>query len=519
MKIVKVLGCFAAVLCLFAFPAFSQDNPESVMHGASVIHAIHSDISPALRDIPPASNDAGVKRVVPNRPLNLPPGQQGRDTVVQAAQGPLVSATAGLNFDGIAHGNYAPPDTNGDAGLTLYGQVVNVQIQWFNKSNGSSYYGPVNTSTLWSGFGGGCQTNNDGDAVIKYDKAADKWVVTQFSVSTTPYLECVAVSTTNDPKGTWARYAFSQPNFNDYPKMSVWPDAYYITYNMFTNTFQGGRVCAMDRTKMVAGDLSATQVCFQLSTSYGGLLPADLYGSTTPPAGTPNYVMNFGSNKLNLWKFHVDFATPANSTFTGPTAITVASFTSACGGGTCIQQSGTNNKLDSLADRLMNRLVYRNLGTSESLLVNHSVKTGGSKRSEIDGVRWYELRLTGGNASVYQQGSFSPDSTSRWMGSIGMDKNGNIAIGYSASSSALKPSIRYTGRAPGDALGTMQSEATVITGGGSQTGSLHRWGDYSSMSIDPSDDCTFWFTTEYIPSNGTFNWKTRINSFKMNGCQ
>jgi len=516
MRTFLILGCLSAFFCLSAFPAFSQD--ESTMQGADVVHAIHHDVSPALRDIPPSANDAGVKRVVPNRPLNLPPGLQGRDTVVQASQGPLVSATAGVNFDGIAHGNYAPPDTNGDTGLTLYGQVVNVQVAWYNKSNGSAYYGPVNTSTLWSGFGGGCQSNNDGDAVLKYDRAADRWVVTQFSVSTTPYLECVAVSTTNDPKGTWARYAFTQPNFNDYPKMSVWPDAYYITYNMFTSTFQGGRVCAMDRTKMLAGQ-TATQQCFQLSTSYGGLLPADFYGSTGPASGTPNYVLNFGTNKLNLWKFHVDFANSGNSTFIGPTAIGVASFTSACGGGACIPQAGTNNKLDSLADRLMNRLVYRNLGTSESLLVNHSVKVSGNKRSEVDGVRWYELRLTGGNASVYQQGTFSPDSSSRWMGSIGMDKVGNIAIGYSASSSATTPSIRYTGRVPGDALGTMQSEATIFTGAGSQTGSLHRWGDYSSMSIDPSDDCTFWYTTEYIPSNGTFNWKTRIASFKMQGCQ
>jgi len=239
---------------------------------------------------------------------------------------------------------------------------------------------------------------------------------------------------------------------------------------------------------------------------------------TGPTAGTPNYVLNFGTNKLNLWKFHVDFTTPANSTLTGPTAISVAAFTAACGGGTCIPQPGTNNKLDSLADRLMNRLVYRNLGTSESLLVNHSVKISGNKRSEVDGVRWYELRLTGGNASVYQQGTFSPDSNSRWMGSIAMDKNGNIAMGYSVSSGSVKPGIRYTGRAPGDTLGNMQSEATVITGNGVQTGSLHRWGDYSSMSVDPSDDCTFWYTTQYIPANGSFNWNTRINSFKMAGC-
>jgi fibronectin type 3 domain-containing protein len=224
-------------------------------------------------------------------------------------------------------------------------------------------------------------------------------------------------------------------------------------------------------------------------------------------------VVNFGSNKLNLWKFHVDWSTPANSTFSGPTSIPVASFSTACNGGTCIPQAGTTQQLDSLADRLMYRLAYRNFGDHESLVVNHSVTAG-----SVAGIRWYELRNPGGVPSVYQQGTYAPDSTHRWMGSIAMDRVGDIAVGYSASSSVISPGIRYTGRGPGDPLGTLQAETTVLTGGGSQLSGLSRWGDYSSMSIDPVDDCTFWYTNEYLNNSGTFNWSTWIVSFKFPSC-
>jgi hypothetical protein len=229
--------------------------------------------------------------------------------------------------------------------------------------------------------------------------------------------------------------------------------------------------------------------------------------------------MNFGTNSLNLWKFHVDFATPANSTFTGPTNIPVAAFTAACaGGGTCIPQPSTKNKLDSLADRLMYRLAYRNFGTHESLVVTHSVTVSGGKRSSTTGVRWYELRSPNGTPTVFQQGTYAPDSDSRWMGSIAMDKLGDMALGYSVSSGSTFPSIRYTGRLATDPLGTMEAETSIKAGAGSQTGSLHRWGDYSSMSVDPVDDCTFWYTTEYLQTTGSFNWSTQIASFKFTGC-
>jgi hypothetical protein len=323
----------------------------------------------------------------------------------------------------------------------------------------------------------------------------------------------VAVSTTSDATGSYARYAFSQPNFPDYPKLGVWPDGYYLSFNMFRgNTFVGGSACAFDRSKMLAG-APASQICFPLSSSFGGLLPSDLDGATAPPAGSPNYYLNFGSNSLNLWKFHADFATPSNSTFTGPTNIPVAAFSPACGGGTCIPQFGTSQQLDSLADRLMYRLAYRNFGDHESLVVNHSVTAGSSV-----GVRWYELRSPNATPTVFQQGTFAPDTNFRWMGSIGMDKAGDIAVGYSVSSSSINPAIRYTGRAPGDTLGTLQAENSIIEGAGSQNGGLNRWGDYSAMTIDPGDDCTFFYTNEFLKADGSFNWSTRIASFKFPSC-
>lgn len=274
----------------------------------------------------------------------------------------------------------------------------------------------------------------------------------------------------------------------------------------------------------------ATTAGLNFPSNFASLLPADLDGASgatgttsLPPTGTPTFLINFGTNSLNLWKFHVDFTTTNNSTLTGPTNIAVASFSPACNGGVCVKQPNTNQKLDSLGDRLMFRLAYRNFaGTHESLVVNHSVRVGTTKSNPFTGIRWYELRRTpsgSGSFSVFQQGTYSPNSTFRWMGSIGMDKTGNIAVGYGASSGSIFPSVRYTGRVPGDAAGTLEAETTLKAGAGSQLPNLNRWGDYSSISIDPSDDCTFFYTNEYLKSSGTFNWSTQIGSFKFPGCQ
>jgi hypothetical protein len=421
---------------------------------------------------------------------------------------------------GVGLGNYsdccAPPDTTGAAGATQFVQWVNLDFAVFDKSTGNLVAGPTAGNTLWSGFGGPCETSNNGDPIAQYDKAAGRWVLAQ-PVFSAPYMYCIAVSTTSDATGTYNRYAFDMPNFPDYPKLGVWPDGYYASFNMFSgNSFVGARACAFQRSAILSG-AAASMVCFQQSVA--SLLPSDLDGATTPPAGSPNFFVNFGSNSLNLFRFHVDFATPANSTFTGPVNIPVAAFTEACGGGACIHQPSTNQKLDSLGDRLMYRLAYRNRSGTESLLVNHSVFVSGNRHSQVDGVRWYEIRTPNGTPTVFQQGTFSPDSTSRWMGSIAMDKVGNIVVGYSASSGTVFPAIRFTGRVPTDPLDTLEGENSIQTGAGSQLPNLSRWGDYSSMSVDPADDCTFWYTTEYLMNSGIFNWSTRIASFKLQGCQ
>jgi Bacterial Ig-like domain (group 3)/Divergent InlB B-repeat domain len=496
----------------------------------------HHDVSQPLRDLirvaPPQPR--AVREAEPVRRIPLPPGLTTlpEDPVRQstatslAAFAPVVS----LGFEGLGAGQVqvvqgfssVPPDTNGAVGSTQYVQWVNVSFAIFNKSTGALIAGPTPGKTLWSGFGGGCETNNDGDPIVLYDKLANRWVFSQFSISTTPFLQCIAVSTTEDATGTYNRYSFQYSNFDDYPKMGVWPDAYYETFNMFDthNNFVGADACAYDRNAMLNGT-PATQVCFQQSSSIGGLLPADLDGTTPPPAGSPNYMLDFDTNSLNLFKFHVDFATPANSSFLGPTVIPVAAFSPLCGGGTCVPQPGTSTQLDSLADRLMYRLAYRNFGTHESLVVNHSVATSSGSSG---GVRWYEIQNPGGTPTVAQQGTFAPDSSYRWMGSIAMDNAGDIAVGYSVSdATSVFPSIAFTGRVSTDPSGTLQAETSIFSGTGSQTTDpmgrqVTRWGDYSAMQVDPADDCTFWYTNEYLKTNGSFNWNTRIASFKFPNC-
>jgi hypothetical protein len=518
----------AALLLAVALPLSGQVGPIEK-------HSVHQDVSAPLSEMIQNRANAGLdlqsgpKEAEKVRRINLPPGLKPAEepdsvqqqTVVSPGV-PLAAAqapTSGLGFEGLGNASLgftvssAPPDTNGAAGLTQYVQWVNSSFAIFNKSTGALIAGPTAGNTLWSGFGGGCQTNNDGDPIVLYDKQANRWVFAQFSVTTTPFLQCVAVSTTSDATGTYNRYSFQYSNFDDYPKMGIWPDAYYTTFNMFNgNTFVGADLCAYDRNAMLNGQ-PATQVCFQQGSSVGGVLPADMEGTTPPPAGSPNFLLFFGTNNLNLFKFHVDFTTPANSTITGPTAIPVAAFTPVCNGGTCVPQAGTTQQLDSLADRLMYRLSYRNFGSHESLVVNHSVAAGTG-----GGVRWYELQNPNGTVTVAQQSTFAPDSKFRWMGSIATDKAGDMAMGYSVSSSASNPSIAFTGRLASDPPSTMQAESTIINGTGSQTGNLSRWGDYSAITLDPADDCTFWYTTEYMKTTGSFNWNTRIASFKFPGC-
>lgn len=518
----------AAILAA-ALPVLAHAG-EGAGQKPEILTTAHQDVLPSLGKLTGKPVDPGYQKEAKDK-RRVPYVDSPGFTDDKAAQlAPFSSAaaptTAGLGYDGLGVGfpgftlQYAPPDTTVAVGATQVVQWVNAAFAVFNKSTGATVYGPVLGNTLFTGFGGACESSNDGDPVVLYDHLAGRWILMQFAVpSGGPYYQCVAISKTSDATGAYDRYAFQYSGFNDYPKAGVWPDGYYVTYNMFTpSTFGGAKVCALDRAAMLAGQ-PATQQCFQLSTSFGGLLPADLDGATPPPAGAPNYMMNLGSSALRLWKFHVDWANTANSTFTGPVSIPVTSFNAACGGGTCIPQAGTRNQLDSLADRAMYRLAYRNFGSHESLVLNHSVKVGTTKRNSFSAPRWYELRNLSTTPTVHQQSTYAPDATSRWMGSAAMDKMGNLALGFSSSSADLKPGIGYVTRLAGDPLNTLGNEVLVIRGGGAQTGTLHRWGDYSQMSIDPVDDCTFWYSTEYIKADGKFNWSTRLASFKVNGCQ
>jgi hypothetical protein len=505
--------------------------------GLQVVQSLGHGITPPIRQVPPLPPKTGPKHQIPK--YAIPHAQiisHIVDPALQSSSGPLVSAIPTIGFEGlddviqsdVSGSLVAPPDTNGAAGDTQYVQWVNLAFAVFDKTTGAMTYGPAAGNTLWSIWSGSpnaaeaaCAANNSGDPIAQYDKAAGRWVMMQ-PVFTSPYYLCVAVSTTSDATGSYNLYVFPiqrigtrkpQTVFPDYPKLGVWPDAYYVSYNQFQgNTFVGPAACAMDRNAMLNGG-NASMQCFSPGSSYGSLLPSDLDGLTAPPAGSPDYFMSLANNSLDLWKFHVDFNNPGNSAFTGPVNIPVAAFSEACGGGVCIPQLGTTQQLDSLGDRLMYRLAYRNFGDHESLVVNHSVNTGTGNT----GIRWYEIRNPE-SPVLYQQGTFAPDPNFRWMGSVAMDKMGDMALGYSVSSSTMNPAIRYAGRVPGDTPGTMQSEANIIEGIGSQTNNLNRWGDYSSISIDPVDDCTFWYTNEYLDSYGTFNWNTRVASFKFSSC-
>jgi hypothetical protein len=529
---------FTLVLCMLLLPAivFGQGNSQ-------VMRPDHFDKSPRpLREMferggkpEPAR---GGRDFEPGRPQpvgNTNPGGIDplveRNNVTFSAYAQPKAASNGVPVDPSFR--VAPPDTTGDLGPNHYVQWVNLryavytltrdannQITGFNPVAGF----PKNGNVVWQGFGGRCESDNDGDPIVQYDQLADRWVLTQFAVSGTPYTQCVAVSTSPDPTGTYFRYSYSfNRDFNDFPKMGVWPDGYYITYNMFKNgrSFSGANVCVMERDKMRIG-ASARQIC-KLTTGGHSIEPADLEGTTLPPAGSANPMLSISSTAVQAWRYSVNWAA-GTSTLTGPTTVSgVAAFSRACGGGTCIPQPGTSQQLDSLGDRLNYRLSYRNFGTHEAMVINHPVATGGTS-----GIRWYELRnaspQTLGNATpvVFQQGTFAgtpADSLYRWMGSAAMDKSGGIAIGYNVSSSSVVPSIRYAYRAAADPLGALGNETNILVGGGSQSGnSLARWGDYSTVSIDPVDGCTMVFTTEYLPSTGNYNWTTYIFSFKLSSC-
>lgn len=447
-----------------------------------------------------------------------------------------------LSFEGIDNRNRkAPSDSVGDVGSDHYVQMVNASFAIWDKL-GNLLYGPAGIHTLWSGFGGLCETAGRGDPIVLYDALADRWLLSQLAFESDvagrprgPFYECVAISKTVDPTGSWHRYAFlySQALLNDYPKLAVWPDGYYMSadqFNAVTGFWAGVGAVVLERDKMLKG-LPARMVYFDLGAveyRYWSLLPSDLDG-LPPPAGTPNFFLNMQdaedigvpTDRLNLWELRVDWQHPASSTFgVGglPNLVlhTVPFDSNMClYSRDCIPQPDVSQRVDALSDRVLFRLQYRNFGGFRTMVTNHTVDVDGGDHA---GVRWYELRDDGEGWAIHQQGTYAPDRDHRWMGSVAMDAAGNLALGYSVSSPTTYPSIRYAGRLASDPLGQLaQGEAELIAGTGSQTGT-NRWGDYSMMAVDSWDGCTFWYTQQYIETTGSGAWQTRIGSFRFDSC-
>jgi hypothetical protein len=502
-------------------------SPIATFAGEPIVaHEVKHDISGQLRNI--AGSIQSAQSTLQQTPFPQRTGSaissSQPDPVARVPSGAPVSVHVGLNFDGLSAadtvasgGPFVPPDTNGAVGKTQFVEWVNVTFEVFDKTTGGTIMGPTPGNAFWKGFGGSCETRNDGDIIIQYDKLADRWIAAQ-PVFAKPFMYCLAVSTTSDATGTYNRYAFSfGSSFPDYPKLGVWPDAYYATFNIFAPSSSGAMACAYDRAAMLAGK-TATAVCFQQPKSVGSLLPSDLDGKTPPPQGEPNFLVDLAdSTHLNLFEFHVDFVNPGNSSLAGPTLIEVAPFSELCARATdraCIPEPYPGEKVDSLGDRLMYRLAYRNFGDHESLVATHSIEGGA-----LSGVRWYEIRDPGSSPFLFQQGTVVDPNLDYWMGSIAMDDAGNIALGFSVSSDSVDPSVAVVGRTPSDPLGTMEAPLYLVNGTGVQVNSFKRWGDYSSMSVDPEDGCTFWYSQEFYKVTGSFNWSTRIASFRFTTCK
>jgi subtilisin-like proprotein convertase family protein len=553
------------------------DSAQRPKPKAKLYRAVHAGVSPAVRDLraPLLSPDPNATYEIPN-----PPDKSWEDTsglvrrdvatpdgALQNYHTPNVMPTPSANFEGVSQAVQGavsgffvnPPDTVGDVGPNHYVQCVNLACRVFNKT-GTALTATFTIRSLFAGasFPGDCSTTNDGDPIVLYDPLADRWHLSQFAVSNRPPShECVAVSQTNDPTGAWYLYDFVIPDnyFNDYPKFGVWPDAYYMTAPLFEGPVFGQGLFIMNRAKMLAGDPTAEMVFFDLTLAEPGLqrlLPADVDGPAPPP-GTPNYVVTMAADEYGdpadayrIFAVHADFNDVDNSTITELPSLPSASFdpTFTEVSGNCgfaftsrddIDQPPPANcgmRVDSLSGRPMHRLAYRNFGTHESLIGVQTVDVNATPPTatagHLAGARYFELRRTlpGGSWTVNEEATYSPDAVHRFMPSAAMDAQGNLAVGYSVSDlTTTFPGIRYAGRLASDPPGGLfQGEATLVPGSNSQTTTNSRWGDYSAMSIDPADDCTFWYTQEYYtntppPScSATACWQTRVGSFKFPSC-
>jgi hypothetical protein len=525
------------------------------------------DVSPPLRDL--AANRVAPDAEDPADELDLGPragadsGYSG-DGALQSALLPATIPSTQQNFEGLSNqdnfdifgGRVNPPDPVGEVGPNNYVEMVNLTFAVYDKA-GNRLLGPVDTGTLWSDFAVPDCTDPSGDPVVLYDQITDRWILSQFTTSglddpSKPFWNCVAVSTTSDPTGSYYRYAFETGHFQffpDYPKYGNWTDSYVLTTREFGPTVEYGiGVYALEKNKMVNGQ-PARAVNFFLDGNDpevlplvgDGLLPADIDGkqkpktdSAIPIVGTQDddAAADYGatSDALNIWDLKVKWNSAPSSSLTLNSQLETAPFDSIfpCGPDArdCLPQPGITNPaqyLDILSyrQRPTFRLAYRNFKDHESLVTSQSVEAAPG----VAGERWYEVRRVGGVYSLYQQGTYAPgDGVHRWMGSIAQDKKGDMGLGYSVVNGVdVYPGIRYTGRLAGDPLGQMTlGEGTIINGAGVQTTTNSRWGDYTDMTVDPVDDCTFWYVNEYYLTSGTTAdtrpWHTRIASFKLPGC-
>lgn len=574
--VLLVLAAVALVFLTVSPPAAAQPSARPLSLTPKFSKAVAFDVSPAVRSLPRV---ARPRTYPPDTILEMRPERRGSegpqayrvrrhspDGVLQLFNpAPTIPAPL-LTFEGLSNQDnfnvfgfrVNPPDPNGEIGPNNYVEMINLVFAVYDRA-GNLVAGPIDTGSLWADFAIPDCTDPSGDPVILYDQLEDRWLLSQFTTSglndpTKPFWNCVAVSTSGDPAGTYYRYAFETTSdgifyFPDYPKYGLWRNSYILTTREFGPTVEYGiGVYALERDKMLEGDPNARAVKFFLDGNApgmlplvgDGLLPPDIDGRTKPandsPApiiGTQDDNASYGatSDALNIWELSVKWkATPAASIVL-KAQLPVASFDSifpcAPTSRDCLPQPGITNPaqyLDILSyrQRPTFRLAYRNFGTYESLVTNQSVEA----LPGVAGARWYEIRRTGGSYSVYQQGTYAPgDGVHRWMGSIAMDKRGDIALGYSVVNGVdVFPGIRYTGRLSGDPLGQMTlGEGTIIDGTGVQRTTNSRWGDYTDITVDPADDCTFWYVNEYYTLAGqqssTAGWQTRIGSFKLPGCR
>ena len=519
-----VIGAGLLAMLLATVVSLGSASAGSVSNGPFTGQAESYALSPPVRSLPPSNGSAAAPAPARINPLTGEPGSQGAtqapgDVIADPLAASSQSASGrtpplDLRFRGTSNpfacDGCAPPDTIGDVGPNHYIQMVNAtKVAIFDKTG--TLLKRFDLGDLWPS--GPC-SDNFGDPVVLYDQLAHRWLLAQFAV---PHQLCFAISRTPNPLGSFHIFRFNVGQFPDYFKVGVWPTGYYVSANESTYT-----AYAFDRNKMLAGDPSASFVKFTGETNF--LLPADVDGSKAPTDGGLFYTFkdddfHGGVDRIELFRLKPDFDAPANSTFDRIKRFPITPFTyTVCGffNFDCIPQRDTNQRVDAVSEWPMWRFAYRRFANRQELVGNFTV--GGGKGDAGAAIRWFELRDTGSGYFLRQEGTQDPGNAhDRFMGSIAMDRDGNIALGYSISSSTLFPSIRYAVHSPGDPLGTMQPERTLRAGGGSQLGP-NRWGDYSAMSVDPATGCQFWYTNEYYNPTARTDWKTQIGAFTVPGC-